>query len=120
MDTFLGSGWATTHPSRLPGRRRGTSRTGRRRDMKISGILARKGSTVITAPPATSVTEFIRILAEHRIGAVVVVSDGRMLGIVSERDVVRRLAETGAAALDEQISELMTSELVTCTPEDSL
>lgn len=88
--------------------------------MKISGILARKGSSVITAPPATSVTEFIRMLAEHRIGAVVVVSDGRMVGIVSERDVVRRLATEGAAALEQQISELMTSELVTCTPEDSL
>jgi CBS domain-containing protein len=88
--------------------------------VKISGILARKGSSVITAPPSTSVTEFIRLLAEHRIGAVVVVSDGRMVGIVSERDVVRRLAAAGAAALDQQISELMTSELVTCTPEDSL
>lgn len=88
--------------------------------MKISGILARKGSSVITAPPATSVTELIRMLAEHRIGAVVVVSEGRMQGIVSERDVVRRLAETGAAALDQPISELMTRELVTCTPEDSL
>jgi CBS domain-containing protein len=88
--------------------------------VKISGILARKGSSVITAPPSTSVTEFIRLLAEHRIGAVVVVSDERMVGIVSERDVVRRLAAAGAAALDQQISELMTSELVTCTPEDSL
>jgi CBS domain-containing protein len=88
--------------------------------VKISGILARKGSSVITAPPSTSVTEFIRMLAEHRIGAVVVVSDGRMVGIVSERDVVRRLAAVGAAALDQEISELMTSELVTCSPEDSL
>lgn len=88
--------------------------------MKISGILARKGSSVITAPPSTSVTEFIGMLAEHRIGAVVVVSDGRMVGIVSERDVVRRLAAEGAAALEQEISELMTSELVTCKPDDSL
>lgn len=88
--------------------------------MKISGILARKGSTVITAPPSASVSDFIRLLAEHRIGAVLVVSEGRTEGIISERDVVRRLADAGAAALEQPISELMTTELVTCSPEDSL
>ncbi|MFL6161765.1 MAG: CBS domain-containing protein [Jatrophihabitantaceae bacterium] len=88
--------------------------------MKIAGILARKGTSVVTAPPSTSVAQFIQLLAEHRIGAVLVVSDGRTVGIVSERDVVRRLAEVGAGALDQPISELMSTELVTCTPEDSL
>jgi len=88
--------------------------------VKISGILDRKGSTVITAAPSISVTEFLQLLAQHAIGAIVVVSDGRPVGIISERDVVLRLAEVGPAALDQPIAELMTSELVTCTAEDAL
>ena len=88
--------------------------------MKISGILERKGSSVITAAPSTSVTEFLHLLSEHGIGAVVVVSDRRPVGIISERDVVLRLAEVGAAMLDQPISELMSTELVTCTAEDAL
>jgi CBS domain-containing protein len=88
--------------------------------VKISGILDRKGATVITVDPSASVTEFLQLLADHAIGAAVVVSDGRLVGIISERDVVRRLAAIGATALDQPISELMTSELVTCTAEDAL
>ena len=88
--------------------------------MQISGILARKGSSVVTAAPSISVAEFLSLLAEHRIGAVLVVSDGRPVGIISERDVVLRLAEAGAAGLDQPISELMTTDLVTCAPEASL
>lgn len=89
--------------------------------MKISGILSRKGSSsVITTDPSVSVTQFLRLLAQHRIGAVVVVAGKRPVGIISERDVVRRLAEAGAPALEEPISQLMSTELVTCTPEDAL
>ena len=88
--------------------------------MKISGILDRKGPTVITAAPSASVPEFLRLLAEHGIGAVVVVSGQRPVGIISERDVVLRLAEVGAAVLEQQVSELMSADLVTCTPDDAL
>ena len=88
--------------------------------MKISGILDRKGTSVVTTGPATSVTEFLQLLARHNIGAVVVVADQRPVGIISERDVALRLAEAGAAALDQPVSELMSSELITCTAEDPL
>jgi CBS domain-containing protein len=88
--------------------------------VQISGILARKGSSVVTAAPSISVAEFLSLLAEHQIGAVLVISGGRLAGIISERDVVLRLAEAGAAGLDQPISELMTTDLVTCAPEDSL
>jgi len=88
--------------------------------VKISGILDRKGTSVVTTAPATSVTEFLRLLAQHNIGAVVVVAGQRPVGIISERDVVLRLAELGAAVLDRPVSELMSSELVTCTAEDPL
>lgn len=88
--------------------------------MKISGILARKGSAVVTTAPTTSVNEFLQLLAQHGIGAVVVVADRRPVGIVSERDVVRRLAEAGAATLEQPVSELMSRDLVTCTAADQL
>jgi CBS domain-containing protein len=88
--------------------------------VKISGILERKGSSVITIGPSSPVTEFLRLLAQHGIGAVVVVSGERPVGIISERDVVLRLAQAGVAVLDQPVSELMTSELVTCTAEDAL
>ncbi len=88
--------------------------------MKISGILERKGTSVVTIDPSAPVTEFLRLLAEHGIGAVVVTSGERPVGIISERDVVLRLAETGATALDQPVSELMSSDLVTCTAEDAL
>jgi len=88
--------------------------------MKISDILSRKGAAVTTTGPGTTVGEFVRLLAEHRIGAVPVVADGDLAGIITERDVVRRLATDGAAVLDRPVSELMTTELVTCGPHDTL
>jgi CBS domain-containing protein len=68
-----------------------------------------------------SVTELLALLAEHRIGAVVVSDDGESVhGIVSERDIVRHLHTDGAALLDAPISQIMTSEVHTCTPDESL
>jgi CBS domain-containing protein len=88
--------------------------------MNISEVLSRKGSSVVTAEPDRTVAELVRLLAEHKIGAVPVVDGGSTVGIVSERDVVRRLAEVGANVLDQPVSALMTTDLVTCTPADVL
>ncbi|HTZ44618.1 MAG TPA: CBS domain-containing protein [Jatrophihabitans sp.] len=88
--------------------------------MKISDILARKGSNVVTTGPDTTVGEFVQLLAEHRIGAIPVVTGSRLSGIVSERDVVRRLATDGPGLLDEPVAGLMTTELITCGPGDAL
>lgn len=88
--------------------------------MSISEILRRKGSTVVTMKPDATVTELVRTLGEHKIGAVVVVRDGQTVGIVSERDVVRRLAEVGAAVLDQPVSELMSADVISCGPNDAL
>lgn len=88
--------------------------------MFISEILRRKGSAVVTIDPDGTVGDVVRLLAEHRIGAVVIVQDGRTIGIVSERDVVRRLGEIGAGVLDLKARELMSSDVVTCTPKDNL
>lgn len=90
--------------------------------MKISDILRHKGSTVVTISPADPVSDLLSRLAEHKVGALVVVDgDGNSVtGIVSERDVVRRLAERGAAVLDATVADIMTTEVVSCDPQDSV
>jgi CBS domain-containing protein len=85
--------------------------------MRISDILRQKGTEVVTAPPDATVRELIASLAEHRIGAVVVIADGKVAGIVSERDVVRHLHERGDALLETEIGEIMTTDVVTCAPD---
>jgi CBS domain-containing protein len=88
--------------------------------MRINQVLAGKGSSeVVTVPPDASVRDLIAMLAEHNIGALVVSGDGaRVDGIVSERDVVRRLHERGHGMLESTVADLMTSEVVTCKPTD--
>lgn len=89
--------------------------------MRIADVLRTKGSTVASAEPETTVTELLAALAEHNIGAMVVLAvDGTVVGIVSERDVVRRLNERGAALLERPVSEIMTHEVFTCQPDDSV
>ena len=88
--------------------------------MKISDILRHKGATVVTISPSDSVTELISRLAEHKVGALVVVDGEPVAGIVSERDVVRRLAERGAAVLESTVADIMTTDVVSCDPQDSI
>ncbi|MEO6701941.1 MAG: CBS domain-containing protein [Jatrophihabitantaceae bacterium] len=88
--------------------------------MLISEILRRKGSNVVTAKPDASVAELIGLLGEHQIGAVVVADSSGTVGIVSERDVVRRLADVGADVLSQKLSELMSTEVISCGPDDSV
>lgn len=86
--------------------------------MRISELLRAKGAEVVTVTPDTQVRRLAELLAERRIGAVVVSEDGRTVGgIVSERDIVRALAERGAAVLSEQVSSIFTAEVFTVTPE---
>jgi CBS domain-containing protein len=89
--------------------------------MRVSGILAAKGATVATIAPHASVAEAADELRLHGIGALVVSADGRGIdGIVSERDLVRALAERGERIMSEPVSQLMTVEVWTCAPEDSV
>jgi CBS domain-containing protein len=89
--------------------------------MRIRQVLQVKGDGVATVRPDASVHTLLAVLAEHNIGAVVVSADGATIaGIVSERDVVRRLNERGPAVLDGPVSDIMTTEVHTCGPEDSV
>ncbi|WP_432932723.1 CBS domain-containing protein [Microbispora sp. CA-135349] len=86
--------------------------------MLIGTILQSKGTGVATVPPHATVSELLARLAELNIGAVVVSEDGLSIdGIVSERDVVRRLHEHGAALLAMPVSSIMTAEVRTCGPD---
>ncbi len=88
--------------------------------MRIGDILRSKGDDVILIGPDASVSDLVSLLKEHNLGAVVVSVGGRTLtGIVSERDVIRRLAD-GARLLDQRVSEIMTTEVLSCSASDSV
>jgi CBS domain-containing protein len=85
--------------------------------MRISDVLRVKGTQVITVPPNTTVRHLLAVLAEHRIGAVVVSHDGTAVdGIASERDIVRALARRGAAVMADPVTAIYTAQVHTVTP----
>jgi CBS domain-containing protein len=89
--------------------------------MRISDLLRRKGNLVVTVKPEQSVTDLLNLLAEYKVGALVVSSDGKAVeGIVSERDVVRRLQEFGPDLLQAPVSNIMTVQVHVCPPETDL
>lgn len=89
--------------------------------MLVQQILKAKGDmSVVTVKPGTRVSDAARILAERRIGGLVVTRDGEtVLGILSERDIVRSLAVRGAGCLDESIDDMMTRNPVCCARQDT-
>lgn len=89
--------------------------------MTVKTILSAKGGEVITIEPTTNVAAAVKLLAERRIGALVVVgAEQSVVGIISERDIVQALAARGAAALDLPITEVMTRKVATCIPSDTI
>jgi CBS domain-containing protein len=86
--------------------------------VRISDILRVKGTRVVTVTPDTKVRQLLAVLAEHRIGAVVVSHDGTTVdGIASERDIVQALARRGAAVMSEPVTAIYTAEVHTVTPQ---
>jgi CBS domain-containing protein len=89
--------------------------------MNVETILSVKGSEVITIGPTATLEEAIAVLGKHRIGAVVVLgADQRVIGILSERDIVRALSERSAGALKEPLSQSMTRVVVSCGEADTV
>jgi len=86
----------------------------------VAKILKSKGNDeVVTISAERSVTEAAQMLAEKRIGSLVVSDDGKLpLGILSERDIVRELGRRGPGCLSERVEQMMTTRLVTCTRAD--
>jgi len=89
--------------------------------MNVAGILKVKGSDVITASPSDSIAAVSNILGEKRIGAILIVDDsGSLRGVLSERDIVRGLSESGDGCLQLLAQDLMTSDLVTTSPSETI
>lgn len=88
--------------------------------MRIADVLRRKGTAVATVPPDATVAELIGELAAHNVGALPVVDGGNLVGIVSERDVVRRLHAGGASLLEASVADIMTTDVTTCSPGDDV
>jgi CBS domain-containing protein len=89
--------------------------------MTVAWILKEKGRNVVSTLGGTTVEEVITLLAKNRIGAVVVVDEtDRVLGIISERDIVRILATQGASALTEPVGEHMTRPVITCAEHHTI
>jgi len=89
--------------------------------MTVSTILAGKGREVVSVEPSASLADAVRLLAGKRIGAAVILgADRRIAGIISERDIVRVLAERGAGALDEPVSQTMTRKVETCNESETV
>ena len=89
--------------------------------MTVKAILARKGTEVATIAPNATLAAAVLSLSKHRIGALVVTgADHRIVGIISERDIVRTLAENGSQALERPVAEVMTRKVVTCSERDTV
>ena len=89
--------------------------------MTVSMILAGKGREVVTIEPNATLGDAVGLLAEKRIGAIVILgADRRVVGILSERDIVRALADRGAAVLHEPVSQSMTRKVSTCNESETV
>lgn len=88
--------------------------------MAIASILKDKGGEIIAASRSQTVAEVVALLCTHRIGAVIVMEDGNVAGVLSERDIVRGLNEEGAAILQRTAGEIMTTEVITVAPSESV
>ncbi|HNR92043.1 MAG TPA: CBS domain-containing protein [Dokdonella sp.] len=87
---------------------------------QVKHLLADKGSVVHSVSPAAPVIDAIRMMAEHHVGALIVMDGQRLAGIVSERDYARKVVLKGRSSSATPIAEIMTTEVVTVSPEDSV
>ncbi len=89
--------------------------------MNVKTILATKGSDVVTIEPTADLSAAAKLLSARRIGALVIRgAGGRLSGILSERDIVRALAEHGASALALPVAQAMTRNVMTCSESDTV
>jgi len=88
--------------------------------MRIADVLRNKGAAVVTINPEATVGELLAGLAEQNIGAMVVVGDEGVAGIVSERDIVRQLHAHGPSVLSRPVSKIMTATVATCAKSDTV
>jgi CBS domain-containing protein len=88
--------------------------------VQIANVLRAKGSVVATVPPDAPVTVILAQMAKHRVGAVVVVDDGAVVGTAWERDLIRLLHERGASLVQAPTLEIMNTDVISCMPTDEV
>ncbi len=88
--------------------------------MKVSQILGDKSADVISIAQDNSIGEVVKLLSERRIGAIPVMKGEKLMGIISERDIVRGIAIRGGEVLEDSVGTLMTTSVITCTPNDTV
>ncbi len=89
--------------------------------MTVKAILSHKSPDIVSIEPTATLAQAAKLLAGRRIGAVLVLGiEGRLAGILSERDIVRALAERGASMLDERVDQVMTRKVFTCSQTDTV
>ncbi|MBC7576426.1 MAG: CBS domain-containing protein [Tardiphaga sp.] len=88
--------------------------------MTVRSILDSKGHQIIHVAPGDTLSVAVRLLSERKIGAVLVMTDHHLDGILSERDIVRVIGERGAGALDEPVKAVMTRKVISCKPSDTV
>ncbi len=87
---------------------------------KISEVLQRKGGDIWWVSPDATVYEAIEMMADRGVGALLVMSEGRLVGIVSERDYARKVILKGKHSKETRISEIMTNDVISVTPDESV
>ncbi|MEO0810164.1 MAG: CBS domain-containing protein [Pseudomonadota bacterium] len=88
--------------------------------IKISSILEEKGSTIHSITPQASVFEALTLMAEVNVGALVVMENDRIAGIISERDYARKVVLAGKTSLETKVSDIMSSNVISTTPEQTV
>lgn len=89
--------------------------------MNVAAILKQKGRGVFTTTPDTSLLDIAKLLGLHRVGCIVITGpDGKVIGIVSERDIVREISRAGSKVLKEPVERCMTKSVVTCREADTI
>ncbi|PJG56010.1 inosine-5-monophosphate dehydrogenase [Bradyrhizobium forestalis] len=88
--------------------------------MTVRSILNTKGHQIVSVEPDVKLAAAIKLLGEKKIGAVLVMNQSRLEGVLSERDIVRVLGERGAGVLEAPVSEVMTRKVVTCKETDTV
>ena len=89
--------------------------------MIVQELLGEKNSQVVTIHPAAPLVEAARTLSKHRIGALIVTEeDGRLAGIISERDLTNAIGKYLTGLFDRKVADVMTSKVITCVPDDSI
>ncbi len=86
----------------------------------VNAILDQKGNTVWSIPPDVTVFEAIQLMADKNIGAIAVAKDGKLVGMLSERDYTRKIVLAGRSSRETRVEEIMTSPAVTASPADSI